>query len=83
MKCCINIDDPCAEIQVQEVIDKEGLMWYCLKQDTCEDFDPIWTERDAENAIKEDMVTSGNFTSEEVEDMFTDKIYDENEEDID
>ncbi len=53
MKCCIWIDDDCAN--VKEYIDNDILKCYCTKQNDCNDFDPIWTDKDAFNAIKEYM----------------------------
>jgi len=38
----------------------------------CEDYDQEWTDEDAENALKEDMVEAGRT---DVDEIFEDKIY--------
>jgi len=60
MKCCISIDDDCAKVA------EDGLIKYCLNQDTCEDFDYIWTDEDALQEIIDDMKAKGREFDEEI-----------------
>ena len=70
-KCCIFIDD-CANVLTEYNTNLDEYCSYCEYQDTCEDFDPIWTDQDADDAIRQDLLEGCHFTKEEVEKMFTD-----------
>ena len=52
-KCCISIDASCANVVTYYDQNSMEEQEYCANQMDCEDFDPIWTEEDADNAIEE------------------------------
>ena len=69
-KCCISIDATCANKMTYYDVDLMEDVEYCANQMTCEDFDPIWTDEDSENALIKYMEEQGNHTKEELEEMF-------------